>query len=253
MPGNEGTGFTVSVNGVKVFCKGANWVPPDSLYGCVEADKYRSLLTAAKQGNFNMLRVWGGGRYEIPLFYELCDRLGLMIWQDFMFTNAYYADDDKEFMNNIRIEFNDVIKRLRNYTCVTLWCGNNEINWSHPGLSKNVSRFYGREIYSNILPEYIEKLDGTRPYRVSTPYGGGDCNSPYEGNTHGWHFWLPKEDKATDYRSFERDLSKFCIEYGVMSYPNYRSVQEYTRLPSVTKNDLAFRAVKQNIAHTEQI
>lgn len=237
----EGNGFTIAVNGEPIFCKGANWVPADSITSCVDKNKYYNLVNEAKKANFNILRIWGGGRYEAKEFYEACDEAGILVWQDFMFANAYYPDDDEEFMQNIYEEISYNIKKLRNYTCVAIWCGNNEINWSHPPLVDFVEKFFGEKIYNSMIPSLLSKFDGTRPYRISSPFGGTDVNGVDGGDSHSWFFWLPDdEDKATDYKQFSNDLSKFSSEYGVMSHPCLKSIEQYTGLKNLTPKNKTF-------------
>jgi beta-mannosidase len=121
-----GESFQFVVNGVPVFAKGANWIPADSFVTRVTRDRYRRLLKSTRDANMNMLRVWGGGIYESDDFYELCDELGIMIWQDFMFACAFYPGDEG-FLGNVRQEAVDNIRRLRNHPSIVLWCGNNEV------------------------------------------------------------------------------------------------------------------------------
>lgn len=226
----EGKQFAISVNGLPVFSKGANWVPADSIPANVTYDKYRELIYSAKDANFNMLRVWGGGCYENKCFYDLCDETGILVWQDFMFANGYYPDDNAELMDTIQDEIVTVIKQLRNHACVAIWCGNNEINWGWQSLFVNIERFFGKNIYDEIIPAALAAYDGLRPYRLSCPSSIDDAenNSRKEGDTHSWDFWLPEDiEKATDFTQFSNDKSKFCSEYGVMSHPNYASLREY--------------------------
>ncbi|MCK4316346.1 MAG: beta galactosidase jelly roll domain-containing protein, partial [Anaerolineae bacterium] len=126
-PDEPGTRFfTFVLNGVKLFAKGANWIPADSFVAQVDEARYRDLLELAIEANMNMLRVWGGGIYEKDVFYRLCDELGILIWQDFMFACALYPDSDPDFMADVEREAEVVVQRLRNHSCLALWCGNNE-------------------------------------------------------------------------------------------------------------------------------
>jgi len=132
-PDASGKSFTFVVNGVPVFAKGANWIPADSFPTRISKAKYRQLLESARDTNMNMLRVWGGGIYERDDFYELCDELGILLWQDFMFGCSLYPGD-QAFLESVRHEAIDNVKRLRNHPSLVLWAGNNEIetgwmNW----------------------------------------------------------------------------------------------------------------------------
>ena len=225
----EGYRFALQVNGVDVFCKGANWIPPDSVLANVTEEKYRTLLSEAQHAHYTMLRVWGGGIYESPQFYDLCDEYGILLWQDFMFANGYYPTDQPRFAGNIRRECTTIIRQLRNHASVAVWCGNNEIQWQHTILKAGISEFFGQDIYDDLLPELLQTLDGTRPYRHTSPYGRDeDVGSVTDGDTHSWYFWLGLDGAdPTDYTSYLKDKTKFCSEYGVMSYPSFRTMKDY--------------------------
>jgi beta-mannosidase len=115
------------VNGVPFFAKGANWIPADAFAPRVTDEWYDDLLSSADDANMNMLRVWGGGIYEDDVFYDICDELGICVWQDFMFACAPYPGYDEQFLENVKAEAIDNVKRIRNHACLALWCGNNEI------------------------------------------------------------------------------------------------------------------------------
>src|SRR5690606_14076975 len=126
-PDRYGESFEFMVNGTPFFAKGANWIPADTFAPRVTRDVYQRLLRDAQAANMNMLRVWGGGIYEADVFYDLCDELGLCVWQDFMFACGTYPAFDTDFMDNVRLEAIDNVKRLRHHACLALFCGNNEI------------------------------------------------------------------------------------------------------------------------------
>jgi beta-mannosidase len=121
--------FAVVINGKKVFCKGANWIPADAIYARVSDERYEQLVREARDANFNMLRVWGGGWYERDAFYRACDRHGIMLWHDFMFACAPYPDHLQTFCDEIEKELDYQTRRLSRYACIVLWCGCNENNW----------------------------------------------------------------------------------------------------------------------------
>ncbi|MCX7934369.1 MAG: hypothetical protein N3A66_03820, partial [Planctomycetota bacterium] len=122
-----GESFQFVANGVPFFAKGANWIPADTFAPAVTAERYRFLLESAAAANMNMLRVWGGGIYENDVFYDICDELGICVWQDFMFACSTYPTFDKKFMANVKAEAEDNVRRLRHHACLALWCGNNEL------------------------------------------------------------------------------------------------------------------------------
>jgi len=123
--------FRFILNGTPIFAKGANWIPADSFPGRLTEQDYEKLLQAAREGNMNMLRVWGGGLYEHDAFYNLCDRMGLLVWQDFMFACAMYPETPPAFVQEVQAEAEYQVKRLRNHASLALWCGNNENQWIH--------------------------------------------------------------------------------------------------------------------------
>ena len=234
-PDEPGTKFfTFVLNGVKLFAKGANWIPADSFVAQVDEARYRDLLELAAEANMNMLRVWGGGIYEKDVFYRLCDELGILIWQDFMFACALYPDD-APFMAEVEREAEAVVRRLRNHPCLALWCGNNENdwiddmrNWQWPGRD-----FPGKRIYHELLPPIVEQLDGTRLYWPSSPYGGNDHNDERQGDRHNWQVWHgavfprrfgeePKRDispTGISYRHYAEDPARFISEFGMHAAP----------------------------------
>jgi beta-mannosidase len=234
--------FTFVLNGVKLFAKGANWIPIDSFIAAVPDTRYQHLIHMAKDANMNMLRVWGGGIYERDIFYDECDRLGLLVWQDFMFACALYPDYNRNFMDNVRREIEQVVRRLRSRTCLALWCGNNENDWLYEALSSSGEiphPFYGEKIYHELMPALLETLDPTRTFWPSSPYGGNDHNSREEGDTHNWQVWHgniePREfgqPQLQDYsveglsfKKFKGDMTKFASEFGMHASSNRYTLQ----------------------------
>lgn len=229
--------FTFVLNGKKVFAKGANWIPIDSFIAAVPDSRYKHLLKLSKDANMNMLRVWGGGIYERDVFYEECNRLGILVWQDFMFSCALYPDYNQNFMSNVRSEITHVVKRLRNYPCLALWCGNNENNWLYEALYSSgeiKDPFYGEKIYHELMPELMEELDPTRLFWPSSPFGGNNHNSRKQGDSHNWQVWHgniePRafgEPRSVDYsvdglsfKNFKKDTSTFASEFGMHASSN---------------------------------
>ncbi len=233
--------FTFVVNGVEIFAKGANWIPAHNLLGTIREDTYRRWLELAKQGNMNMLRVWGGGIYEQEAFYDECDRLGILVWQDFMFACSSYPDFDAEFMANVREEIRYVVKTLRNHPSLALWCGNNENQWIHGQKMSTLEdlRFYGEKIYHDLMPELLADLDPTRPYWPGSPFGGNDPNSDAEGDKHNWQVWagqiyphkhgepqrLDNTPAGVSFKHYAEDQGKFISEFGMHAAPVLATLQ----------------------------
>ena len=158
----EKTEFLVNDHPVRI--KGADWLPMSLFPGIETPDDYKQHLKHIKDCHINMLRVWAGGYYEAPAFYELCDRMGILVWQDFMFDSVYYPDR-QWFVDSIRKEAESIIKRLRNYTCLSVWCGNNNIDFLHKsGALGKGRKFYGKPIFHELLPKLVHELDHDREY-----------------------------------------------------------------------------------------
>ncbi len=219
---DEGESFIFEINGEKIFCKGANWIPADSFLPRVKKEDYDELLNMAKDANLNMLRVWGGGVYEDDYFYEKCDELGIMIWQDFMFACASYPEYDK-FIENVKNEAIQVVKRLRNHPSIVIWCGNNENEWIWTDKTgKNPDEMPGAKIFRDVLKEICEQYDGTRPYWRSSPWGKNYPNSETDGNHHQWKVW----SGWLDYKNYESVKARFITEFGFQAPPHPETLKE---------------------------
>lgn len=223
----EGESFVIEVNGAKIFCKGADWIPSDSFLPRIANTTYEKLLAMARDAHMNMIRVWGGGCYEQDVFYNLCDKLGLMVWQDFMFACGEYPEQPW-FLRQVEKEATKVVKRLRNHPSIVLWCGNNECEWifcaGNPG--KGPDDMSGATIFRDLLPEAVRKFDGTRPYWRSSPFGKGSPNDESNGNHHQWLVW----SSWKDYKEYENDNARFVTEFGFQAPANSRTYDSVTRL-----------------------
>jgi beta-mannosidase len=146
--------FRFVLNGAPIFARGADWIPAHSFVGALSAERYEMLLNAAQEANMNMLRVWGGGIYEHDFFYELCNRLGILVWQDFMFACAMYPENNPRFVEEVEAEARYQVRRLRHHPCLALWCGNNENQWLHDRFywDKTESPVPGSLYYDKLLP-----------------------------------------------------------------------------------------------------
>jgi len=224
-PDERGSGFVFRVNGQRRFMKGANWIPSDSFPAAMNRQRYREILRLARDANINMLRVWGGGVYESPDFYEACDEFGILIWQDFMFACGDYPDDDPQWLANVENELPIAYRRLRNNTCIAVWCGNNECGMNIPA----GENYPGKDLYEHFLKELCE-TDPTRPYRISSPYDGEDVNSPDEGDMH-FGAWVEcarayEPEKFSEYVT-QRCTGRFHSEIHTMGSPPMRSLKRF--------------------------
>jgi beta-mannosidase len=252
---SDGKSFIFEINGVKIFCKGADWIPSDNFIPRIPTSTYERLLTMARDAHMTMVRVWGGGIYEQDIFYELCDRYGLMVWQDFMFACGEYPEDGW-FLREVRDEAEKAVTRLRNYPSVVLWCGNNECEWNfckgNPG--KNPDEMNGAPIFRDLLPSVCRSLDGTRPYWRSSPFGIGFPNDESNGNHHQWEVW----GLWKDYKDYEKDFARFVTEFGFQApaslktmepvtlasdrHPQSRVLEHHNKLPEGTERLFRFLA-----------
>jgi beta-mannosidase len=230
-----GTSFYFEKNGKPIYAKGANWIPGDVFLPRLKRADYRKMLLSAKDANMNMLRVWGGGVYESDDFYDLCDSLDIMVWQDFMFAGGMYPGDDA-FLNNVREEVKYQIERLKEHPCIVLWCGNNEVeeawkNWGwqnqfnlHGTDSAKVWNDYKR-LFQDSLKKWVDEFDGTRPYVSTSPKNGwGRKESFTEGDSHYWGVWWGLQD----WEVFENKTGRFVSEYGMQAMPNWKTVKYFT-------------------------
>lgn len=223
-----GKTFVLEVNARKIFCKGANWVPADSIVARVDDIKTERLIREAVNCNFNMLRVWGGGVYESKKFYELCDESGIMIWQDFMYACALYPDDDEKFFSNCAEETEKIIKQLRNHPSIVVWCGNNEIHDGYEDVySVLVPKFYGGQLWDNAIPKLLHSLIPGAIYRPASPYGGAFHRSDQEGDCHSMICGL-NDDDTTDIRIGTSAIGRMMVEfYCWNSPPDIVSMKKY--------------------------
>lgn len=256
----EGRSFIVEVNGVNIYCKGADWIPCDNFIPRVGTATYERLLTLARDAHMTMIRVWGGGIYEQDVFYGLCDRLGLMVWQDFMFACGEYPEESW-FHRSVEDEATKAITRLRNHPSITIWCGNNECEWifctENPG--KTADDMTGAPIFRDLLPSLCRSLDRTRPYWRSSPFGSGFPNAESSGNHHQWAVWGQWKDS----REYENDNARFVSEFGFQSpahavtfepvtvpsdrTPQSRVLEHHNKLPEGTERLFRFQAAHYRV------
>lgn len=235
-PDRYGTAFYFELNGRPVFMKGANYIPQDNFLPRVTEERYRKTIQDAVAVNMNMLRIWGGGIYENDVFYNLCDEYGILVWQDFMFACSLYPAEG-EWLENVRQEAIDNVRRLRNHPCIAIWCGNNECNeaWYGWGWEKRYNQQnpeYARLIkqqmdrqYLETLPQVVSEEDPDRFYLPSSPFGlEGKVNDDHNGDRHYWRVWGGKEPIS----QYNKERSRFFSEYGFQSFPDFETVKRYT-------------------------
>ena len=231
--------FRFVLNGAPIFARGADWIPADSFVGTLTRERYAPLLEAARDANMNMLRVWGGGIYEHDAFYDLCDELGLLVWQDFMFACAPYPETP-ELALEVRREAETQVRRLRAHPSLALWCGNNENQWIDDLQHATPTPALGVLYYDQILPQTVAALDGATPYWPGSPYGGNDHNSMDEGDRHNWdvwhgnrpfrrHFGEPMGNDGTpegvNPRNYTLDMGRFISEFGLHAAPALETLE----------------------------
>jgi beta-mannosidase len=242
-----GRHFQFLLNGISIFARGAAWLPADMLVGSVSEARYRDLLTTARDGHMTMLRIWGGGIYEHDSFYDLCDELGLTVWQDFAFACMDYPDDDERLRTEVEQEAAYQVRRLRNHACLALWCGNNEVQMIHVmGYRDLAPGGWGSAFFDEVLPGAVAAHDGGVPYWPGSPYGeptdGEDAvaaiNGVLDGDRHAWEVWhgldfgagggeLASVGESRLYRRYAADRGKFISEFGIHASPELSTLRRW--------------------------
>lgn len=224
-----GNCFAHEVNGVKIFAMGADYIPEDNLLGRVNAERTRALLKDAVAVNHNCIRVWGGGYYPNDFFFDICDELGLIVWQDFMYACASYELDDA-FEENITKETIDNVRRIRHHACLGLWCGNNEMETQtlDKAWKPSVKQKYDYiKIFEYIIPKVLKEEDPQTFYWPSSPSSGGNYDNPWDenkGDTHYWDVWHGNKP-FTEYRKFH---FRYLSEFGFQSFPELKTIESFT-------------------------
>lgn len=228
-PDEYGVSMFFRVNGVDVFAKGANWIPADAFPSRQTEARYEDLLESARLANMNMIRVWGGGQYEKDIFYEICDRKGLMVWQDMMFSCSLYPSTEA-FIANVMNELDYQIPRLKHHASLAIWCGDNEVI--------GATKWYDKERVSTYLVNYdrlnrelwrrVEALDPERMFWPSSPCGGpNNFNDGWHddscGDMHYWEVW----HGAKDFSAYYSVRPRFCSEFGYQSFPSFETVASF--------------------------
>ena len=226
-----GESFQFRVNGRAIFAKGTNWIPAHALTAGLGRADYEPLLRAATTAHMNMIRVWGGGVYEADAFYDLCDELGLLVWQDFMFACTLYPGD-RAFLDLVKTEARQQVARLRHHASLALWCGNNEIESLNPDALRGSAR--DRRAYAalfdRLLPRVVAETDGVTAYWRSSPLGSQNENVPKDaprlsGDWHDWDVWHARKP-VNDY---ERSGARFVSEFGMQSFASAELAATFCR------------------------
>lgn len=246
-PDANGESFTIELNGIPVFMKGANYIPSDSFLPRVTHAIYERVVRSAADTHMNMLRVWGGGVYEDDAFYDLCDEHGILVWQEFIFACVMYPGDTA-FLDNVRHEAVDNVRRLRNHACIALWCGNNEIDtawqddvpgggwgWKEKYTQDQCNQMWAayKAIFYDILPQVVAEHDEGRFYWPSSPLAAWDGHSSVRhadlhmkkqsGDIHYWGVWWGK----LPFSSYRDHIGRFMTEYGFQSFPEFRTIEAF--------------------------
>ncbi len=226
-----GESFRFAVNGVSFFAKGADWIPADTFATRLTENDYAVLIQDAAKANMNMLRVWGGGIYEPDIFYDLCDELGICVWQDFMFACATYPAFDDAFLDNVKAEVEDNVRRLRHHPSIALWCGNNEMEQGWVGDEWNDHQMSWKDysrLFDEMLPETVNRVDPDGNYWPCSPHSPHgdrtDFNEPRWGDAHLWQVWHGRQP----FEWYRTAMHRFASEFGFQSFPEPRTVYGYT-------------------------
>jgi beta-mannosidase len=234
----RGRRFAFKVNDREIFCKGANWIPADALPSRATPELTRKLLQAAVDANMNMIRVWGGGYYEQDWFYDICDELGILVWQDFMFScNLYPATED--FLRQVRHEVQCQIQRLGHHACIALWCGDNELigalTWFDESRKNRDRYLVSYDRLNRTIEQAAKSVDEFINWWPSSPSPGvldfGDAwHDDSKGDMHFWSVW----HEGKDFEHYYDVKPRFCSEFGFQSFPSLRICKEFVE----TEEDL---------------
>lgn len=241
--------FRFVVNGAPTFARGANWVPPSMLPGSVAPEHTRRLVTLARDAGMTMLRVWGGGLYPDETFFDACDELGMLVWQDFMFACVDYPDEDPELRREVAAEAEHQVRRLRAHPSLALWCGNNEASAMHVAIwGSEEPPGWGEHFYDELLPGTVERWAPGTTYWRASPHGEHDprgANGMLDGDRHAWEVWHggdlgagsppPDDDPGMQghFWRYTADRGRFISEFGI------HAASEVSTLRAWTEEDLS--------------
>lgn len=220
----HGTGFTLVVNGERLFARGVNWIPDDVFPSRITRERYRERLGQAADAGVDLVRIWGGGIYESEDFYDACDELGLLVWQDFPFACAAYPEE-QPLRGEVEAEARENVVRLMPHPSLVLWNGNNENLWGFRDWgweARLAGDSWGEGYYLGVLPRVVAELDPTRPYTAGSPWSGSwehHPNDPAHGTHHSWEVW-----NREDYAEYRREVPRFVAEFGWQAPPAYATL-----------------------------
>ncbi|MDQ1066976.1 glycoside hydrolase family 2 protein [Streptomyces canus] len=220
----HGTGFTLVVNGERLFARGVNWIPDDVFPSRITRERYRERLGQAADAGVDLVRVWGGGIYESEDFYDSCDELGLLVWQDFPFACAAYPEE-QPLRGEVEAEARENVVRLMPHPSLVLWNGNNENLWGFRDWgweARLAGDSWGEGYYLGVLPRVVAELDPTRPYTAGSPWSGSwehHPNDPAHGTHHSWEVW-----NREDYAGYRGEVPRFVAEFGWQAPPAYATL-----------------------------
>jgi len=252
--------FRFVLNGVPIFARGGAWLPASMLVGSVEAAHVRRLVETARNGNMNMLRIWGGGIYEQDAFYAACDEFGVLVWQDFMFACIDYPSELESLQVEVRLEAEYQVRRLRNRASMALWSGNNEVHLIHGFAYQGYDEGdWGWHFFHKILPETVAALDGAVPYWPGSPYGEAPeegfmaVNGVLDGDRHAWEVWhgfdfgagggdYASIGEARHYRRYANDKGKFISEFGIHASPERSTLEKWIPAEHLSVHSASFDA-----------
>ncbi|WP_329333583.1 glycoside hydrolase family 2 protein [Streptomyces sp. NBC_00663] len=221
----HGTGFTFVVNGERLFARGVNWIPDDVFPSRITRARYRERLGQAADAGVDLVRIWGGGIYESADFYDACDELGLLVWQDFPFACAAYPEE-QPLRGEVEAEARENVVRLMPHPSLVLWNGNNENLWGFRDWQweeRLAGESWGEGYYLGVLPRVVAELDPTRPYTAGSPWSGSwdhHPNDPAHGTHHSWEVW-----NREDYAEYRREVPRFMAEFGWQAPPAYATLR----------------------------
>jgi beta-mannosidase len=226
-----GRSFTFVVNGIPILVKGSNWIPADSFPTQITDSYLEMLIRAAAQTHQNMLRVWGGGFYEEDRFYHLCDRYGILVWQDFIFSCSVYPLDNAEFLENLHAEISENIRRIRHHASLALWCGNNEmeqgwVDWGWKGPEYQDMKVAYDHFFHHTLPEWCAAEDPGHAYWPSSPSSNTpfeDPNGQVQGDAHYWDVWHGRKP----FTAYRKQYPRFMSEFGFQALPPLATIRTY--------------------------
>ncbi|MFI1047853.1 glycoside hydrolase family 2 protein [Streptomyces griseoruber] len=224
-PDAHGTGFTLVVNGERLFARGVNWIPDDAFPSRMTRERYRERLRQAAGAGVDLVRVWGGGIYESEDFYDACDELGLLVWQDFPFACAAYPEE-QPLRGEVEAEARENVVRLMPHPSLVLWNGNNENLWGFRDWGwegRLAGDSWGEGYYLGVLPRVVAESDPTRPYTAGSPWSGSWAhhpNDPAHGTHHSWEVW-----NRRDYAEYRAEVPRFVAEFGWQAPPAYATLR----------------------------